>query len=119
MKHATLISAILLGFICYPLVIHTAGAHLDRTVFVYKLDGTKHCERYAGESLDSMALKLADVGIEVLSSRKGYDGREGIALCGAPTGQINIYEIFSSDLRSALSMGFIKLPPKPGKLKSL
>lgn len=79
-------------------------------LFVYKLDGTKHCEPHAGVSLDSMALEFTDAGIEVFSSRKGHDGREGIALCGAPTGQINIYEILSADLTSALSMGFKQLP---------
>ena len=110
MKQASIIFAILLGFIGYGLSTQSADAPLGRSVFVYKLDGTKHCERHAGESVDAMSLKLTDVGIEVLSYRKGYDGREGIAQCGAPTGQINIYEIFASDLRSALNLGFKKLP---------
>ena len=57
-----------------------------------------------------MALELAGAGIEVFSRRKGYDGREGIAVCGAPTGQINIYEIASSDLSAALRLGFKQLP---------
>lgn len=57
-----------------------------------------------------MALELADAGVEVFASHKGYDGREGIAICGEPTGQINIYKILSSDLTSALNLGFKKLP---------
>jgi hypothetical protein len=109
-KYATLILATCLGFLTYLLLIHSAGTTTDRTVFVFKLDGTKHCEPYAGVGVESMALELVDAGVEVVSSRKGYDGREGIAICGEPTGQINIYEILSSDLTSALKMGFKKLP---------
>jgi len=101
---------IFIGLLTFPLLIHSAGTPSVPTLFVYKLDGTKHCEPYAGVSLDSMALELAGAGIEVFSSRKGYDGREGIAICGEPTGQINIYEILSSDLAAALSMGFKQLP---------
>ena len=110
MKHVICILATCLGFLCYPLLMHSASTSSVRTVFVFKLDGTKHCEPYAGVSVESMALELVDAGIEVFSSRKGYDGREGIAICGEPTGQINIYEILSSDLASALSMGFKQLP---------
>ena len=110
MKHVICILATCLGFLCYPLLMHSASTSSVRTVFVFKLDGTKHCEPYAGVSLDAMALELRDAGIEVFSSRKGYDGHEGIAICGEPTGQINIYEILSSDLALALSMDFKQLP---------
>jgi hypothetical protein len=110
MKHAILILATCLGFLISPLIVHSAGTSSNRTLFVFKLDGTKHCEPYTGVNLDAMALELSGAGIEVFSSRKGYDGREGIAICGEPTGQINIYEIPSSDLASALSMGFKQLP---------
>ena len=105
-----MILATCLGFLTYPLSIHSTGTPSVQTLFVFKLDGTKHCESYAGVSLDSMALELAGAGIEVFSRRKGYDGREGIAVCGAPTGQINIYEIAPSDLSAALSLGFKQLP---------
>lgn len=110
MKHATLILAICLGFLTYPLLIHSAGTPSVRTFFIFKLDGTKHCEPHEGVSLDSMAHELAGAGIEVFSRQKGFDGREGIAICGATTGQINIYEIASSDLSAALSLGFKQLP---------
>lgn len=112
MKHAALICMFFIGFLIFPLLIHAAGMHSERTVFVFKPDGTKHCDSYEGASMDVMARELSDAGIEVFSSRKGYDGREGIALCGEPTGQINIYEILSSDLASALSMGFKRLEGK-------
>ena len=99
-----------LGFFCYPLVIHTGDISSTSTVFVFKLDGTVHFGNSIGVSLDSMEQKLTSTGIKVFSRRKGYDGREGIAVCGAPTGQINIYEIASSDLTVSLKFGFRQLP---------
>jgi hypothetical protein len=110
MKQVTLILAVFVGLLTSPLLMQSASTSSMRTVYVFKLDGTKHCEPYAGVSVESMALELRHAGVEVFSSRKGYDGREGIAICGEPTGQINIYEILSSDLASALSMGFKKMP---------
>jgi hypothetical protein len=110
MKHAILILATCLGSLAYPLLIHSAGIPSVHTLFVFKLDGTKHCEPYSGASVDAMALELSGAGVEVFSSRKGYDGREGIAICGEPTGQINIYEIAFSDLSAALGLGFKQLP---------
>ncbi len=99
-----------LGFFSYHLVIHAGDISSASTVFVFKLDGTVHCENSIGISLDSMEQKLTSAGIKVFSRRKGYDGREGIAVCGAPTGQVNIYEIASSDLSEALKFGFRPLP---------
>ena len=110
MKQLTLILILLIGPTTSPSLIHSASTLSVHTLFIYKFDGTKHCVPYAGVSVNAMALELSGAGIEVFSSRKGYDGREGIAICGEPTGQINIYEILSSDLASALSMGFKQLP---------
>ena len=99
-----------LGFFIYPVVIHADDISSSSTVFVFKLDGTVHCENSKGITLDSMEQKLTSAGIRAFSRRKGYDGREGIAVCGAPTGQANIYEIASSDLFIALKLGFRPLP---------
>ncbi|MBW2251704.1 MAG: hypothetical protein JRF60_14025 [Deltaproteobacteria bacterium] len=98
------------GFFNCPVVIHANDISSSDTVFVFKLDGTVHCENSKGITLDSMEQKLTSAGIKVFSRRKGYDGREGIALCGAPTGQVNIYEIASSDLSIALKLGFKPIP---------
>jgi hypothetical protein len=117
MKITALIMAICLGFFSCPLWVHSEAEPLVRTIFVFKIDGTKHCEPFVGVDLDSMENELTAAGIKVLSRRKGYDGREGIAICGAPTGQINIYEIASSDLFTALSLGFKQLP-KTGSNKA-
>ena len=64
-----------------------------------------------------MKQQLTSAGIKIFSSRKGYDGREGIVFCGNPTGQINIYEIVSSDLSVVLKIGFKPLPENQNKKK--
>ena len=90
--------------------VYADGEPPTSTLFVFKLDGTNHCEDAKGVSLASMDQELMTAGIKVFSRRKGYDGREGIAVCGAPTGQINVYEIASSDVHAAQGLGFRKLP---------
>ena len=57
-----------------------------------------------------MKHQLTNAGIDVLSMQKGFDGREGIAVCGSPTGQINIYEISAPNLKAAQKIGFKRLP---------
>ena len=79
--------------------------------YVYKLDGSRHCDKSPGISLDIMANELIDSGIAVSARRKSHDGREGIAVCGKPTGSINVYRIAGSDLARALESGFQRLDP--------
>lgn len=79
--------------------------------FVYKADGTLHCGTTQGIPLDTMAQELIRNGIPVYTSRKAHDGREGIAVCGEPTGSINAYEIDASDLPEALHLGFRRIDP--------
>ena len=97
-------------FLSYAAVVHAGGNTTASTLFVYKPDGTIQCDKFQGVALDSMKRELTSADIKVFSMRKGYDGREGIALCSAPTGQINVYEIASSDVSEALRLGFKQLP---------
>lgn len=78
-------------------------------ILVFKPDGTKQCEPDPGVTLNFMEMELSSKGITVFTKQKGHDGREGIALCGHPTGQINIYEIAVSDLSAAINLGFHEL----------
>ena len=48
--------------------------------------------------MDEMAKELAAVNIKVLSSEKRVVSGVIIALCGAPTGIANVYEIAKDDL---------------------
>jgi len=81
------------------------------TAHVYKADGTRHCDATQGIALDAMAQELIRSGISVYAQQKSHDGREGIAVCGSPTGGINVYEIKASDLPRALPLGFERLDP--------
>ena len=109
MKCVNLILLTFLGFFSYALPIYASGNSAARTLFVFRPDGTIQCDKSPGVALDAMEQELRSVGIKVFSSQKGYDGREGVALCGAPTGQINVYEIASSDVSEALRLGFKQL----------
>ena len=99
-----------LVFLSYAAVVYAGGNTTASTLFVFKPDGTIHCDKSQGVALDSMKQELTSSDIKVFSMRKGYDGREGIALCGAATGQINVYEIASSDVSEAVGLGFKQLP---------
>jgi len=81
------------------------------TAYVYKPDGTRHCDETAGVAIESMAQELVRAGISVHTRRKSHDGREGIAVCGSPTGSINVFEIEASDVPRAIELGFRRLEP--------
>ena len=110
MKRTTLLFAICFIFVGYPSALYAEANQSVSSVYVYKLDGTKQCETDPGITLVTMEQDLISAGVKVISRRRGFDGREGIALCGAPTGQINIYEISSSDLPVAIGQDIMKLP---------
>lgn len=76
------------------------------TVDVYKYDGTLQCGLGKESPLAAMADDLAAAGIEVLASRKGKDGLDHIAVCGASTGAINVYTIPQAALPMAEQIGF-------------
>ena len=99
-----------LRFLCCFTLLWAEDTSAASTLFVFKPDGTIHCNKSPGMTLDRIGQELSSAGIKVFSSRKGYDGREGIALCGTPTGQINVYEIASSDVFEALRLGFKQMP---------
>jgi hypothetical protein len=73
---------------------------------VYKHDGTLQCDLGNEISLSQMARQLRRAGIRILTSRKGHDGRFREMLCGASTGDINIYQIRQADLTRAQETGF-------------
>ncbi len=76
------------------------------TVEVYMYDGTLQCGMGKEITLEVMGNILKEAGIEVLSKRKDVDGFEHIAMCGATTGKINVYEIQSKDFERVLRLGF-------------
>ena len=73
-------------------------------VKVYKADGSLQCGQGKAVSLKDMEKDLQ--GIQVFSSANKNDGMMRIQVCGAPTGNSNVYEIDRKDLDKALSLGF-------------
>jgi hypothetical protein len=73
-------------------------------VKVYKADGSLQCGMGKKITLEDMEKELK--GIQVFSRSNQNDGLMRIQVCGAPTGQSNVYEISRSDLEKALKAGF-------------
>lgn len=81
----------------------TAGAG-QLKVRIFKPDGSLQCGMGSKIPLETMEKELK--GIKVHSRTNMNDGLMRIQVCGAPTGQSNVYEINRSDLEKALKAGF-------------
>ena len=91
----------------------TAAAGL-KTVQVAKLDGSTVCDVVSGIALTTMQGELK--GINVYAAHKLSDAVVRPAGCGTPSGKYNIYEIATTDLSKALSLGFVEWKNIPGNL---
>ncbi len=76
-----------------------------KKIKIAKADGTLQCNQGQKISLEEMQKQLVD--IQVFSSTTGNDGMMRIQMCGAPTGQYNVYEILEGDLDKAVNLGFV------------
>lgn len=76
------------------------------TIQVYMYDGTLQCGLGQEIPIDEMEKMLTGAGIPVLGSRKGTDGLVHIPVCGASTGNINVYSIERDGLAAAQDIGF-------------
>ena len=81
----------------------TKSATTER-VKVFKADGSLQCGQGKAVSVAEMQKQLK--GITVYSSMNKNDGMMRIQVCGAPTGNSNVYEIDRKDLDAALKLGF-------------
>ncbi len=84
----------------------TVKKDLTSRVFVYKADGSLQCGQ--GSKVDPAAMQKELGSIQVFSSENKNDGMMRIQVCGAPTGNINVYEIDVKDFEEALKAGFKK-----------
>ena len=76
-------------------------------VWVIKDDGTRQCDdRNKGVSVKEMQKELELLGATVLSGEKRQDCRLISRVCGAPTGQVNAYEISEQDWQKVAD-GFV------------
>jgi len=72
---------------------------------VYKPDGSLQCTE-GSISLTEMRLELAKQGIDVICAQKANDGLVYLTVCGAETGNINVYLIHKVNLPDAEKLGF-------------
>jgi len=79
-------------------VVMTGTGFSADTVQVFRYDGSLQCGMGQAVPLDEMAKELTAANIRVLSSEKRVVPGFIIALCGAPTGIANVYEIAKDDL---------------------
>jgi len=75
-----------------------------QTVLVYKSNAEVQCKKNSAIPLDKMAKTLE--GISVVSAQKKGDGKMRMTVCGASSGQLNVYEIPAEDFEKARSLGF-------------
>src|SRR5882672_11905152 len=78
--------------------VMTGAVFSADTVKVFRYDGSLQCGMGQAVPLDEMAKELTAVNIKVFSSEKSVVSGLIIALCGAPTGMANVYEIAKDDL---------------------
>ena len=77
---------------------------VGQRVKVFKADGSLQCGQGQKIELDKMQSELK--GMKIYSKANKNDGKMRIQLCGAPTGNANIYEIDRDQLENALILGF-------------
>ena len=76
-------------------------------VWVIKDDGTRQCDdRNQGVSPENMKPELEALGATVLACEKRQDCRFIIAMCGAPTGAVNAFQISAADW-ALIEAGFV------------
>lgn len=81
----------------------TSTSKADR-VKVFKPDGSLQCGQGKAVAVTEMQNQLN--GIKVYSSVNRNDGMMRVQVCGAPTGNVNVYEIDRKDLAAAQKKGF-------------
>ena len=78
----------------------------DKSVEVFKYDGTRQCSADGEISVPVMRGELERAEILVITARKDGDRKTHYPLCGAGTGKVNVYEIPQETLERALNLGF-------------
>ena len=82
-------------------------------IWISRTDGGKKCAGDVAETLAQGATELNSAGVQILSSRKGNDGKQHAQMCGLPSGTENVYQIPSADFPKAVVLGFKEAPIAP------
>lgn len=76
---------------------------------VFKSRGSVQCGAN-GQPPELMQNELQQAGIRVLRAACGSDGRMRVAMCNAPDGRLNIFEIPATSQAAAEALGYALLP---------
>lgn len=76
----------------------------NEVITIGKSDNSLQCGYNVGITLEVMAQELQ--GANILKSNKQHDGLMRIQSCGAPTGMMNVYQIYRKDAKKAIKLGF-------------
>lgn len=82
----------------------------NEVIGIGRSDNSLQCGYNVGITLEVMAQELK--GITILKSEKKHDGLMRIQSCGAPTGMMNVYQIYRKDAKKAVKIGFKVLDTK-------
>lgn len=85
----------------------------NEVIAIGKSDNSLQCGYNVGITLESMANELE--GITIIKSEKQHDGLMRIQSCGAPTGMMNVYNIYRKDAKKAVTLGYKILEIKKTK----
>lgn len=100
---------ITLGVVAFGLVgcmsVPNTTEPATEQVQVYKSLGGKQCES-SGHAISEFKQQLESNQIRVYAHASGHDGMMYPQVCGAPNGQIGIYDIAKSQLSKAQGLGF-------------
>lgn len=77
---------------------------MEKKIKVFKPDGTKQCGQ--GEKISILEMEKQLKGIKVYQAYNKNDGQMRVQMCGAPTGNANVYEIDFEQLEAAQKNGF-------------
>ena len=80
---------------------------------IFKYSGLMQCEPETRIPVDEMVLELTGAGIDVLCADTAHDGFAYPAVCGAPSGEINLYVIRTANLQDAEVLGFASVDVLP------
>lgn len=77
---------------------------LVERISVFKTNGSLQCNQ--GKAIDKSTMEKSLKGIRVYKSSVENDGKLRIQMCGAPTGNVNVFEIDKTNLEQAIALGF-------------
>jgi len=97
---------------CFQIAGCGSDGIIEPSVRVFKSRGSLQCMG-GGTAPEVMKNELIAAGIEVRSFSCGMDGLAYPAVCGAPDGAINIFDIPQDKITEAQSLGFGSLSTLP------